>query len=37
MIASTKVIGEGQRTKVIYSLIKEQKYMDAIEYLNYEL
>ncbi|CAD8133084.1 unnamed protein product [Paramecium pentaurelia] len=28
---------EGQRTRTIYNLIKDQKYKDAINYLNYEL
>ncbi|CAD8079796.1 unnamed protein product [Paramecium primaurelia] len=30
-------IAEGQRTRTIYTLIKDQKYKDAINYLNYEL
>ncbi|CAK65555.1 unnamed protein product (macronuclear) [Paramecium tetraurelia] len=30
-------IAEGQRTKIIYTLIKDQKYREAINYLNYEL
>lgn len=30
-------IADGQRTKVIYNLIKEGKYREAIGYLNYEL
>lgn len=32
-----KSIPEGQRTKTIYNLIKEQKYDQAIQVLNYEL
>lgn len=32
-----KTIPEGQRTKTIYSLIKEEKYDNAIQILNYEL
>lgn len=32
-----KQIPEGQRTKTIYNLIKDQKYQEAIQYLNYEL
>jgi len=32
-----KTIPEGQRTKVIYTLIKDERYNEAIEYLNYEL
>ncbi|EGR32453.1 tetratricopeptide repeat protein [Ichthyophthirius multifiliis] len=32
-----KQIPEGERTKTIYTLIKDQKYNDAIQYLNYEL
>ncbi|KRX06803.1 hypothetical protein PPERSA_11448 [Pseudocohnilembus persalinus] len=32
-----KQIPDGQRTKTIYGLIKDKKYQDAIEHLNYEL
>ena len=32
-----KQIPEGERTKTIYTLIKDQKYSEAIQYLNYEL
>jgi len=32
-----KTIPDGQRTKVIYGMIKEQKYTEAINHLNYEL
>ena len=30
-----KTIPDGQRTKIIYSLIKELKYQEAINHLNY--
>ena len=30
-------IQDGQRTKIIYGLIRDQKYKEAVEYLNYEL
>lgn len=30
-------IPDGQRTKTIYSLIKDQKYKEAISYLTFEL
>lgn len=33
----TKSISDGQRTKIIYTLIKDGKYQDAINHLNYEL
>jgi len=32
-----KTIPEGSRTKVIYSMIKDERYGEAIEHLNYEL
>jgi len=32
-----KQIPDGERTKTIYNLIKDQKYLEAISYLNYEL
>ena len=32
-----KNISEGSRTKVIYTLIKDERYAEAIEHLNYEL
>ena len=32
-----KTIPEGQRTKIIYTLIKEERYSEAIGNLNYEL
>jgi tetratricopeptide repeat protein 30 len=32
-----KTIPEGQRTKVIYTLIKEERYTEAIQHLTYEL
>lgn len=32
-----KTIPEGSRTKVIYSLIKDERFSEAIEHLNYEL
>lgn len=30
-------IPEGQKTKVIYNYIKEERYQEAIKYLNVEL
>ena len=32
-----KTIPDGSRTKVIYTLIKDERYAEAIEHLNYEL
>jgi hypothetical protein len=34
-MSQTNKIPDGQRTKVIYTLIKEAKYQDAINHLSY--